>query len=162
MRRTSLVLIPTLFILLTAGCQPPAQELAPRTMQEVEDAFEAVRAEWQALANADDAAGVAAFYAEDAQLTDPYGNVYTGRAAITEYFQQSFAAASDITIQRSDLVFHGDMVAAYGTFSQTVQGPEGAMTMSGLWQTVSLFQPDGSIQLRMHQSMLPAEPPPEM
>ena len=162
MRRTSLVLIPTLFILLTAGCQQPAQEMAPRTVQEVEDAFEAVRAEWQALANADDAAGVAAFYAEDAQFTDPYGNIYTGRAAITEYLQQFFAAASDISIQRSDLVAHGDMMAASGTYSQTVQGPEGAMTMSGMWQTVSLFQPDGSMQLRLHQTMLPAEPPPGM
>ena len=162
MRRIPLVSIPTLLILLAAGCQPPAQEMAPRTMQEVEDAFEAARAEWQALANADDAAGVVAFYTEDAQFTDAYGNVHIGTAAITEYFQQSFAASSDLTIQRTDLAFHGDMIAASGTYSQTVQGPEGAMTMSGLWQTVSLFQPDGSTLIRMHQSMLPSEPPPEM
>jgi uncharacterized protein (TIGR02246 family) len=163
MRKISLALSPTLLALMAVGCQPPPPEMAPeRTVQEVEDAFDAVRTEWEALANADDAAAVAAFYTEDAVFVDAYGNVYNGRAAIQGYLEASLPTGSGLTIQKSDMVFHGDIVATSGTFSQMVSGPEGEETMTGLWQTVSFFQPDGSILIRMHQSMLPAEPPPEM
>jgi uncharacterized protein (TIGR02246 family) len=157
--------IPTLaiFALFIPACQPPAQEMAPaRTMQEVDDAVESLRAEWVALANADDAAGVAALYTEDAVFVDVYGNAYEGRAAIQAYLQDSFSRSSGTTIQTLDMVFDSNMVAASGTFSQTVEGPEGEMLMTGLWQNVSFFQPDGSLLLRMNQTMLPAEPPPEM
>ena len=151
----------TLLTLLAAGCQaPPAQEMAPeRTAAEVEADFETLRADWQSMAVADDAEGVAAYYAEDAVFTDVYGNVYNGRQAILGYLEESFASATDLSIQTTDMLFHGDMVAGYGTFTQTVSGPEGDMTLNGMWQTVSMYQPDGSIRIHFHQSMLPAEPP---
>lgn len=157
--------IPTLALgaLVLVACQPPAQEMAPaRSMQEVDNDFEAMRGDWESLANADDASSVAAFYTEDAVFIDVYGSVYNGRAAIQGYFEESFPRSSGLTIQRSDLMAHGDMVAAAGTYSQTIQGPEGEMPMTGMWMTVSMYQPDGSVLIRMHQSMMPAEPPPEM
>lgn len=148
-------------LLLVAGCQPPPEtEMEPeRTAQEIESAVDDLRTDWQSMANADDAAGVAALYASDAVLIDPYGNVHNGRDAIQGYFTESFATASSFEIQTTDLMSHGDMVVGYGSFDQTVQGPEGDMTMTGMWQTVSMYQPDGSILIRLHQSMLPAEPP---
>jgi uncharacterized protein (TIGR02246 family) len=143
------------------ACQPPQEEMAEpaRTAQAVQADFDALRAEWQNLANAGDFAGVAALYAQDAVFIDVYGNVYNGREAISGYLEGSFAAATDLSIQTTDMVVEGDMVAGYGTFSQTVAGPDGDMTMNGMWMTVSLYQPDGSVQIRVHQSMLPAEPP---
>ena len=166
MRKLSLALTPVLLAMVATGCQPPPEaemEMPPtRTAQEVEADFDAFRAEWQDLANADDAAGVAVLYAEDAVYVDVYGTVYSGREAVQGYFEGSFAAASGLVIETTDVLFHGDMVAGYGTFSQTVQGPEGDMTMAGMWQTVSLYQADGSVKIRLHQSMLPAEPPPSM
>jgi uncharacterized protein (TIGR02246 family) len=157
MRTLSLFLV----AVLAAACQaPPAEETAPeRTAAQVEADFDALRADWQSMAVADNAEGVAAMYAEDAVFTDVYGNIYNGRDAILGYLQESFAAATDLVIQTTDMLFSGDMVAGYGTFSQTVPGPEGDMVLNGMWQTVSTYQPDGSIQIHYHQSMLPAEPP---
>jgi uncharacterized protein (TIGR02246 family) len=131
-----------------------------RSAAAVEADFEALRADWQSMAEAGDAAAVAAMYAEDAVFTDVYGTMYSGREAILGYLEGSFAAASDLRIETTDMVFHGDMVAGYGTFSQTVEGPEGPMQMTGMWQTVSMYQEDGSVKIMLHQSMLPAEQPP--
>ncbi|MBT8398633.1 MAG: nuclear transport factor 2 family protein [Gemmatimonadetes bacterium] len=160
MRTLSLVLLG----FLALGCQQYAEEaveeMAPdRSAQTVEADFEALRADWQALAIADDAAGVADYYAEDAVFTDAYGNIYNGREAILGYLEGSFSTAGDLMIETTDIAFHGDMVAGYGTFTQTVAGPEGDMTMTGMWQTVSMYQADGSVKILFHQSMLPAEPP---
>lgn len=165
MRRTLPTFVSFVTALMAVGCQAPPQEAAEeptpqRTAQEVEADFEALRADWQSLANAGDPAGLAAFYAEDAVLTDPYGNVHSGPEAILGYFEASFASANDLNIETTDIIFHGDMVTGYGTFTQTVQGPEGEMTMAGLWQTVGMYQEDGSPKFLLHQSMIPAEPPP--
>ena len=162
MRKKLLALSPALIALVAFACQPPPEEMAEpaRTAQAVQADSDALRAEWQNLANADDVAGVAALYAEDAVFIDTYGNVYNGRTAISGYLEGSFAAGTDLSIQTTDLVVHGDMVAGYGTYSMTVAGPEGDMTMNGMWMTVSLYQPDGSVRIQLHQSMQPAEPPP--
>jgi uncharacterized protein (TIGR02246 family) len=161
MRRTLLALSPALVAFVAFACQPPQEEMAEpaRTAQAVQADFDALRAEWQNLANAGDFAGVAALYTPDAVFIDVHGNVYNGRDAISGYLESSFASSTDLNIQTTDMVMDGDMVAAYGTFSQTVAGPEGDMPMDGMWVTVSLYQPDGSVQIRLHQSMLPAEPP---
>jgi uncharacterized protein (TIGR02246 family) len=153
-----------LLALVAVGCQPPPQaDVAPeRTLAEVEADFEALRAEWQSLANADDAAGVAAFYTEDAVFVDTYGNVYSGREAIQAYFEGSFPTGSDLAIETAETVVEGDMAVGRGTFSQTVQGPEGELRLNGMWMTASIYQADGSVKIRMHQSMQPAEPPPSM
>ena len=160
MRAVSLALL-TLF---AVGCQPPPEaelEMEPsRTAQEVEANQDALRAEWQDLANAQDWAAVAELYAEGAVFTGVTGVIYSGREAIAGYLQES--SASDIVIETTDLIVHGDMVAAYGTFSQTVAGPEGPMPMSGLWQIVSLYQADGSLKIHLHQNMIPAELGPSM
>lgn len=154
-----------LLTVMAIGCQQtteePVQEMAPeRAAAAVEADFEALRADWQAMAEADDAAAVAAMYAENAVFTDVYGTFYNGREAILAYLEGSFASASDLTIETTDMVFHGDMVAGYGTFTQTVEGPDGPMQMTGMWQTVSMYQADGSIKIMLHQSMLPAPEPP--
>jgi uncharacterized protein (TIGR02246 family) len=161
MRFLSLILL----TFMALGCQQATEEavveMAPeRAAATVEADFEALRADWQSMAEANDAAAVAAMYAEDAVFTDVYGTVYNGREAILGYMEGSFGSASDLMIETTDMVFHGDMVAGYGTFTQTVEGPDGPMQMTGMWQTVSMYQDDGSIQIMLHQSMLPAEQPP--
>jgi uncharacterized protein (TIGR02246 family) len=150
---------------MALSCQPATEEapmeMAPeRAAATVEADFEALRADWQSMAEADNAAAVAAMYAEDAVFTDVYGTLYAGQEAILAYLEGSFATASDLMIGTTDIVFHGDMVAGYGTFTQTVEGPEGPMEMTGMWQTVSMYQADGSIKIVLHQSMLPAPEPP--
>lgn len=152
-------------LLLATACQAPPQEAVEeetptRTTEQVMSEFDALRAEWQARANAGDPAGVAAFYTQDAVLNDPWGNVHEGHEAILGYLEGSFAEANDLTIATAGVLHHGDMVVGYGTWSQTVPGPTGEMTLAGTWQTVAMYQPDGSPKILLHQSMIPAEPPP--
>jgi uncharacterized protein (TIGR02246 family) len=150
-------------LLLVLACQPPSEEASPqpdRAAAQIEADMEAFRAEWVERANAGDVAGVAALYTEDAVFTDPYGNVHSGRAAITEYLEGSFERAAGYAVVITGYVTHGDVVASYGTYSVTVQRPDGAAAQMGMWQTVSSYQPDGSVKIRLHLSMIP-EPVPE-
>ena len=146
--------------LLATSCQPPAPEMAPaRTPEAVQADLAAARDSWQAMANADDFAGVAAMYTEDAVYIDQYGQIHQGRQAISDYFQESLGSSSGYDIQVSGTVSDGDMVGSYGSYTVTVMGPEGEMPMSGLWQTVALYQPDGSLKIRLHLGMVPMEAP---
>jgi len=147
-------------ILLAAGCQPSAEPIQVRTPDEMQADVEALRARWQELANADDFAGVAALYTTDAYYVDQYGGVHEGQAAISGYFEQSLplSAAYDIMIDGS--VTGDGMVASYGTWSATLTGPGGEMPSSGRWQTVGLYEPDGTLKLRLHFAMVPAPAPP--
>jgi len=153
-----------LLALMMLACQPPAEEeMAPaRTAAEAQSEFEALRAEWQNLANAGDGAAVAGFYTTDAVIIEPDGVIYKGQDAIRGYFEGAFAGASGLVITTTEHFVHGDVVAAYGTFSQTVEGVEGPMAMSGMWQTVSFYQADGSMKIRLHQNMIPAQLGPPM
>ena len=153
-----------LMALLMLGCTPPPQEqMAPtRTAQEVQAEFETLRAEWQNLANAGNGAAVAEFYTSDAVLVEPDGAIYQGRGAIQGYFEGAFPGAGDLVITTTEHFVHGDVVASQGTFSQTVEGPEGPVPMSGMWQTVCFYQADGSLKIRLHQNMIPAQLGPPM
>jgi uncharacterized protein (TIGR02246 family) len=153
-----------LLAVMMLACQsPPGQETAPaRPVSEVQAEFEALRAEWQNLANAGNGAAVAEFYTNDAVLTEPDGAIYKGRDAIQGYFVGAFTGAGDLVITTAEHFVHGDLVASYGTFSQTVEGPEGPLPMSGMWQTVSFYQADGSLKIRLHQNMIPAQLGPPM
>ena len=162
MRMLLLSPVSLLLAFVAMGCQPPVQELAPlRTAEQVEADVEAMRMAWLNAANSGDAAGVASFYTDDAVFVDPYGVVHQGRTAIERYFEQSLARSSGYDIVTEGIVFEGDMGAGYGTYSSTLQGPEGPVPSGGRWQNVSLYQPDGSLKMRLQISMIPA-PMPEM
>jgi ketosteroid isomerase-like protein len=104
---------------------------------------------------------VAALYTDDAMYVDPYGGVHEGPAAIEAYYAESLARSSGWELQIGGSMVDGDMVAGYGTWSGTPVAPEGAPPMTGRWQNVSVYQPDGSLKIRLSFAMLPAEPPPE-
>jgi ketosteroid isomerase-like protein len=154
MRRLPLVPIPVLMVLLATGCQPSAEPIQVRTPDEMQADVEALRA------SADDFAGVAALYTTDAYYVDQYGGVHDGQAAISGYFEQSLplSAAYDIMIDGS--VTGDDLVASYGTWSATLTGPEGEVPASGRWQTVGVYEPDGTLKLRLHFALVPAPAPP--
>jgi uncharacterized protein (TIGR02246 family) len=159
MRKIPLVTIPALLVLVATGCEPSVPEAPARTDQQVQADVEALRSQWQELANADDLAGVVATYTEDAVYIDQYGTVHDGRTAISTAFEQSLPLVSGYEIQTSGTVFGGDMVAAHGTWTATMTTSAGSTAMNGLWVVVSLYQPDGSLKIRIHQGMIPATPP---
>jgi ketosteroid isomerase-like protein len=160
MCKVSLFPVSTLLALMAMGCQPVAQEAAPaRTDAQVQADVESLRTTWQDLANAGDAAGVAALYTDDALYVDPYGGVHQGTAAIVEYLSGAFTRSSGWELRTEGSVIHGEMVAGHGSWSATPNAPEGAPAMGGHWQNVSVYQPDGSLKIRLSLAMIPATPP---
>jgi uncharacterized protein (TIGR02246 family) len=163
MRKVVLFPVPALLVFMAIGCQPPEQELAPlRTLEQVRADAEVLTATWVEMANAEDAAGVASTYTEDAVFLDPYGNVIQGRAAIEGYFRQSFATrTSNFESLIDDMVILGDAVASYGTWSATIEGLPSEFPGPWRWMALGVYQPDGSFKTRLQLAMIPA-PMPEM
>ncbi len=162
MRKVLLFPVPALLVFVAMGCQPAEQELEPlRTAEQIQADIEALAATWLEMANAGDAAGVASTYTEDAVYMDPYGGIHHGRGAIQEYFGQSLARSTNWEAPIGGTVIQGDMVAGYGTWSATPILPEDAAPIGGRWQNVTVYQPDGSLKMRLQLAMIPA-PTPEM
>ncbi len=150
-------LLPVLLV-LTAGCQAPPDAggpIATRTTSEVEADLDAMTSAWVAMANADDAAGVAALYLDDALYVDPAGEVYDGRDQIQAYLEETFSQASGLESERLGHMSDGDLVVHHGRYSTQVMdeaSTEGVVTNTGRWVIVSEYQPDGSLRIRLHQN----------
>ncbi len=155
---------PLFLALVVAGCGPTQQreaEPAPgRSLMQATADYDALRQQFMTLGNEQDAQGIAGLFTQDGVIIDFMGNVYQGTAAIAAYFTDTLAGASGLTAETTDVWMHGDVVAGYGTFSQTVQGAEGDTPMSGMWQNVCVYEPDGSLKIQMQMVMVPAQAPP--
>jgi uncharacterized protein (TIGR02246 family) len=160
MRSVLLVLIPAFLALVAMGCRPPAPETAPeRTAQQMRADAEALVAQWRNLANAGDAAGVAALYSDDAVFVDPFGGVHQGPEAIAVYLRETFAGPVEYQIEVFGVVSGGDLAASYGRWSRTVNDSTGPETIGGMWQSVGQYQDDGSMKTLLHHTMVPAPVP---
>lgn len=111
-----------------AGCaQAPVPEPFPQAAAD----------EWIARYTANDAAGIAALYSEDAQLLPPDQEIVEGRAAIQEFFARTNPPGSaDIEIATVETHVFGDYAHRQGSF--LLKGPEGAAVAAGkfleLWK----------------------------
>jgi len=138
-----------LFVLLLAiaGCaQAPVPEPFP---QDVADA-------WVERYTANDAAGIAALYTEDAQLLPPDQEIVSGRAAIQEFLARTNppgSAALEIATVETRVL--GDYAHRQGSF--LLKGPDGTALRAGkfleLWKKV-----DGNWLI--HRDMWSANAPP--
>jgi uncharacterized protein (TIGR02246 family) len=144
MIRTATILV---LIFLSVGCaQSPAPEPFPLEVAEA----------WVERYAANDAAGVAALYTEDAQLLPPDMEIVSGRAAIQEFVAKTNPpggpAFEIVTVET--LVF-GNYAHRQG--SCKVNGPDGSALEAGkfieLWKKV-----DG--QWLIHRDMWSANAPP--
>ena len=144
MVRTASILV---LILTSGGCaQSPAPEPFP---QEVAEA-------WVERYAANDAAGVAALYTEDAQLLPPDMEIVSGRAAIQEFVAKSNPPGGPaFEIATVETLVFGDYAHRQGSFR--VKGPGGEALEAGkfieLWKKV-----DG--QWLIHRDMWSANAPP--
>lgn len=115
-------------IMLAAGCaQSPVPDPFP---QDDADA-------WAERFAANDAAGVAALYTEDAQLLPPDSDIVSGRAAIREFVAKSNAPGGPkLEIATIETHVFGDYAHRQGSF--TCKGPDGAVISTGkfmeLWK----------------------------
>ena len=120
--------IMALAMLSAGGCaQSPAPEPFP---QEVADA-------WVERYAANDAAGVAALYTEDAQLLPPDMEIVSGRAAIQEFVAKTNPPGGPaFEIATVETLVFGDHAHRQGSF--TVNSPDGTSLETGkfleLWK----------------------------
>lgn len=86
------MLLTLLALLLAGACAGAPAESAARRDTEVRRAIEAAASRWQTAVREEDAAGVAATYAEDAVFLPPGSGAIVGRDTIRGLFQAMFDA----------------------------------------------------------------------
>jgi len=137
------------------GAAEPAVDTAAVVAQVAQ-----VRTAWRQAALAHDAAGVAALYTDDAVFVGSDGQAVSGRAAIQEALAPFVAGMSGMELSATHTVAGVDLASDMGTYSQTLQTPEGAeQSMTGSYLVVLRRQPDGSWKILQQLSALPAPMP---
>ena len=169
MRKVILILIPAL-ILLVSGCQREATQttettatVAPQPVQTDTAAslrdIEALRDQWVAAAEKDDAATVTSLYTEDALVTSPDDPSAEGREAIQALWVKNFPLSSGLQVRSKEIEVSGDLAYDSGEFSQRITPPKGkAMDVQGRYLVVMKRQVGGTWRIDKHFSV-PLPPP---
>ncbi|UCC84451.1 MAG: DUF4440 domain-containing protein [Gemmatimonadota bacterium] len=161
--RSVLMLAALALAVVSTACQPPAQEVAELTDEDVAALKDL--AETQAvLLMAKDWAGYAANFTEDAVWMQPNEPLRQGRAAIEEWATAAWGPLTMIDVRHIVLAVDGRADLAYvrGSYSATVELPGGPQPLTdvGKFLVITRKQPDG----RWLGSILIAnadEPPPQ-
>lgn len=109
--------------------------LASLEQQEVEQ----FTRRFEALFNAGDAAGMAAFYAEDARLLAEHADLVRGRDAIERFWREAIgrarAASAVRTIKLDEVISSGNLGYALGTVAVRIPARPGLVTKyATVWQ----------------------------
>ena len=152
--RRSLVALCTL---LLVACVPVQQETETDA-----DAICAVLADFGALANAGDAAGIAELYAEDAIQMPPDAASRVGRGAILASMEETFGANTlQLTSIADEIEVAGDLAFVRITWDEGITPKAAGDTelMHGNWLVIFKRQADGS--WKMWRDMWSVFTPPE-
>ena len=108
---------------------------------------------FEALFNAGDAAGMAAFYSQDARLLAENTEMIRGRAAIEQFWRHAIeraqAAGAIRTIGLEEIISSGSLGYALGTVTVRIpQGPRMTTKYAVIWQR----DPDGLWRLVVDSS----------
>ncbi len=114
----SITKLPVLAVLAVsvAACAGGGASLSDADIAAIEEVGES----WIAAANADDWAGLAALYTEDAVLMPPNSPVVQGRAAIEAFFA-AFPPSSGFALNPVEIDGRGDLAFVRGTYSLTLE-----------------------------------------
>lgn len=159
--RRRLFLLP--LVIAAIACQPADSEPGMATDTATADdpaaaraQIEQVRDTWGAAADRDDAAAVAALYAQDAIFVGTETREVRGRSAIQETWAEQFPISNVTRIDSKDLTVSGDVAYDYGEFTQQVTPPNApAQTINGHYLVILRRQGDGSWKIVRHVSTTP-------
>lgn len=139
-------------VLVWTSCAPAATTReGPQVGGEAaEDEISQVRSSYQELYNAQNAAGVAALYAEDAVLSAPNEEPASGRESIEQSLQRTFDQFdAQVEISAEETEVAGDWAFDAGTATQTL-APKGggeSREMESSYLVILKRQDDGSWKL---------------
>ena len=145
--------------LLLVACAPVEQQ---DTEAADVAAIRAVLADFDALANAGDAAGIAELYAEDAIQMPPDAASRVGRGAILASMEETLGANTlQLTSVVDEIEVAGDLACVLITWDESIMPNAGGDTeqMHGNWLVIFKRQADGS--WKMWRDMWSVFAPPE-
>ena len=123
------------------------------TPEAAREAVDQLRQRWVEAAERDDAAAVAALYTDDAVVTSPQDEPARGRDAIMQLWQTQFPVSTNLRVNPSRTEAGREVVAEYGTFTQTITPPNAtAQEFNGDYLVISRRQDDGSWRIALHMS----------
>ena len=141
--RTPLLAVPALALALAStACQPPAQETAGLSEEDVA-AITAVMEAGSEAEEAGDWAAVAALGTEDFVCMPPNDRIVEGRAAIQAWAEESGFQFEEVSTSITEIDGRGDLAYFRATYSLTFGGEE-PFTDVGKWIAILRKQPDGS------------------
>ena len=129
--------------LLLVACAPVGQQ----DTESDAAAIRALLADWDALANAGDAAALVELYAEDVISMPPDAVGRVGREAILASMEETFGADTlQITSVADEVDVAGDLAFMRVTYDETITPKAGSDTelMHGNWLVILQRQADGS------------------
>ena len=154
------------FIVTIVSCAPAAEEAveeAATTEADVE-AINSQRDEFITLNNANDAAGLASLYTNDAMLMPPNQEAVSGKQEIQSWFQTTFDQfTSEITLASEELEVGGDWAFDRGAYLivLTPKASGEAAEDRGKYITILRKQADGSWKMARDiwnsDNLLPAQ-----
>ena len=130
--------------LASTACQPPAQEAAGLSDEDV-GAIRGGSDTYAQLTLAGDFAGLAARFTEDAVRMPPNAPAHEGRAAI-QAFVEAYPTITEFEATTTEVGGAGDVAFARGTYS-LMATPEGApepVSDRGKWVSILRRQADGT------------------
>lgn len=129
--------------LSSVACQPPAQEAAGLSEEDVA-ALTAIMDEWARSSLAGDVDAWASLWVEDGVKMNPNAPAILGREAIRE--SAAAITFTDFTILVDDVDGRADLAYVRGTFSATLtaEGMPEPMTIDGKYLTIFRKQADGA------------------
>lgn len=126
---------------------------APADDNAAKDAVAKVRSTWKDMADKKDSAGVAALYSDDATLVGTGIPPAKGRAEIQNRIGAMLSGGSVGSIDPQETMVSGHTAYDYGTFHQTVPGPNGKpMEVTGTYVVTLHKGDDGSWKITHHIS----------
>ena len=166
--RSRILLVSTIAVVAACSADKPATSdttqaaatsAAPADDAASRAAIDSVRSAWKAAADKKDAAALAGYYADDAEMVTTESPLASGKAAILATLTQMLGAVTNTTIDSKNLIIAGNDAYDYGSFKQDVKTPDGKTSTSTGYFMVSLKkQADGSWKIYRHVSTTPPVP----
>ncbi|UCC48824.1 MAG: SgcJ/EcaC family oxidoreductase [Gemmatimonadota bacterium] len=145
MRARTIAFAVAALALASVACQPPAQEAAPLSEEDVA-AIRAVPQSYTEATLANDYAALAAHWAEDAVNMVPNQSLIEGRAAIQARYEAVLGMVTEYSNTMVEIEGHGDVAYARGVSSIafTPKGMPEPVRDAIKYLAVLRKQPDGS------------------
>lgn len=143
--------------MLAGACAAPAAPGVDTAAEEQE--IRAISAEWLAFTSTQNAAGIAALFAEDGRIIWAGQDPVVGRTAIQDFLTRDFEASPGRTSNWSPdqvrVAASGDLAVEYGSYSSA--NAEGAVVEEGNYATV--YRREGETWRILSDSSVPSALP---